>query len=57
MHNMSYLVYEEKTDKKDIEADIHEIASEEGDGYCSKLTWHNIEPMANYEEAKRQRLV
>lgn len=53
MHNIRYLTYEEKLDKRKVLADIEDIAREDGDGYSSRLTWHEgIEPLESYEKAK-----
>ncbi len=53
MHNIIYLVFNEKEDRRNIMADIQERARDDGDGYSSRITWHDkVEPLESYEEAK-----
>lgn len=54
MHNIHYVDYDEKTKKSEIMEDIEEMAAEDGDGYCSRMTWHiTVPPFETREEAKR----
>ena len=53
MHNIHYLTYAEKVNRKEVMADITEMARSDGDGYSSRMTWHDeVEPFETYEEAK-----
>lgn len=53
MHNIGYLTYNENIKRSEVMADIYEMAEEDGDGYSSKMTWHdNIPPFESYAEAK-----
>ena len=53
MHNIHYVIYDEKVSKAVIMADIREHAEHDGDGYSSRMTWHdNTAPFESYEKAK-----
>ena len=53
MHNIGYLVCDEKENRKSILAEISEIAREGGDGYHSGVKFHdNIPPFETKEEAR-----
>ncbi len=54
MHNIRYLTYKEDISRALVMADVCEIASRDGDGYDSNLTWHsNVPPLESYEEAEK----
>ena len=54
MHNIHYITCDEKVSKTSIMAEIQEQAELDGDGYCSKFTWHdNIKPFDSYEKAEQ----
>jgi hypothetical protein len=52
-HAIRYIEVEEKANRKSVMADIQEHARENGDGYSSKMTWHDdISPLQSRDEAK-----
>ena len=54
MHNIYYITYAENADRRRVMADIAEHASEDGDGYSSRMTWHdNLHPFATEELARK----
>lgn len=54
MHNIHYWTYDENTKKAEIMADIHEQAECDGDGYHTKMIWHDeIQPFETFEEAEK----
>lgn len=53
MHNIHYITVDEKANRKSVMADIAEHAREDGDGYSSKMTWHDeVQPFDTEEEAE-----
>lgn len=52
-HAIHYIVVDEKANRKHVMADIQDDARENGDGYHSKMTWHDeISPLSSREEAE-----
>ena len=51
-HNIHYITCRENADRKSIMADIQVHAKMDGDGYSSKMTWHDkVEPFDTQDEA------
>lgn len=52
-HSIHYIVVDEKANRKSVMADIQEHARRDGDGYDSRMTWHDSQPpLATKEEAE-----
>lgn len=53
MHNIHYITCAENANRKAIMAEIAEHASQDGDGYSSRMTWHdNTKPFESEEKAR-----
>lgn len=54
MHNIRYLDYPEKCNRKEIISIICDIAEHDGDGYSGPMHWHDeVAPLESYEAAER----
>ena len=52
MHNIHYRVEAENVNRSKVMASIQEHARRDGDGYSSKMTWHdNIPPLSSEDAA------
>ncbi len=52
-HSINYIEVEEKANRKHVMEDIQEVAERYGDGYHSRMTWHdNVSPLQSKDEAK-----
>ena len=51
-HNIHYFTCKEDCNRKFVMQEIAEHAQADGDGYCSRMTWHDkIPPLESEEEA------
>lgn len=53
MHNIDYITVPENVNRKELLADIVQIANKDGDGYCGPMHWHDeIKPLESCEAAE-----
>ena len=53
MHNIVRFTCDEKANRKSVMTDIQRVAENDGDGYWSKMTWHDeVAPLESYEKAE-----